>query len=32
MYAATSCSDKSVNIYDFEAGECSALMYGHSGK
>ena len=31
LYAATSCSDKSVNIYDFEAGECSAIMYGHSG-
>ena len=32
LYAATSCSDKSVNIYDFEAGECSAVMYGHSGR
>ena len=31
VYAATSCSDKSVNIYDFDAGECAAVMYGHSG-
>lgn len=29
-YAATSCSDKNLCIYDFFAGECMASMFGHS--
>ena len=32
MYIATSCSDKSVAIFDFYSGECVAIMDGHSGK
>ena len=29
-YAATSCSDKNLYIYDFFTGECVATMCGHS--
>ena len=29
-YAATSCSDKNLAIYDFFSGECVASMFGHS--
>lgn len=32
FYAVTSCSDKSLSLYDFELGECVAGMVGHSGK
>ena len=32
FYAATSCSDKSLSLYDFEMGECVAGMVGHSGE
>ena len=32
MYAATSCSDKTLSIFDFYSGECVATMTGHSGK
>ena len=31
VYAAISCSDKTIGIYDFENGECEASIYGHSG-
>lgn len=31
MYVATSCSDKSIHIFDFYTGECVATMFGHSG-
>lgn len=31
-YAATSCSDKSVCITEFDTGECVASMSGHSGR
>ncbi|XP_019714745.1 mitogen-activated protein kinase-binding protein 1-like, partial [Hippocampus comes] len=30
LYIATSCSDKSINIFDFYSGECVATMFGHS--
>ncbi|XP_077991093.1 uncharacterized protein LOC144445426 [Glandiceps talaboti] len=30
VYAATSCSDKTLSVYDFYAGECVATMFGHS--
>lgn len=29
-YAATSCSDKNLSVYDFFAGELVASMFGHS--
>lgn len=32
MYAAISCSDKTIGVYDFASGECEATVYGHSGK
>ena len=32
FYAATSCSDKSLALYDFDIGECVAGMVGHSGE
>lgn len=32
MYAATSCSDKTLAIFDFYSGACMATMMGHSGK
>jgi WD40 repeat protein len=31
FYAATSSSDKSLALYDFDIGECVAGMVGHSG-
>ena len=31
MYAAVSCSDKTIAIFDFETGDCEAAVYGHSG-
>lgn len=31
MYAAISCSDKTIGVYDFASGECEATVYGHSG-
>jgi WD40 repeat protein len=30
IYAATSCTDKTVAIYDYYTGECMATMFGHS--
>ncbi|XP_057317012.1 mitogen-activated protein kinase-binding protein 1-like isoform X2 [Hydractinia symbiolongicarpus] len=30
VYAAVSCSDKTIGIFDFEHGECEAAVYGHS--
>lgn len=30
IYAATSCTDKSMCIYDYYSGECMATMFGHS--
>ena len=32
MYAAISCSDKTIGVFDFESGECEAFMQGHSGE
>ena len=32
FYAATSSSDKSLALYDFDLGECVAGMVGHSGE
>ena len=32
MYVATSCSDKTLAIFDFYSGECVATMSGHSGE
>lgn len=31
VYAAISCSDKTINLLDFESGECEAAIHGHSG-
>uniref|UniRef100_A0A4W5L8X8 Anaphase-promoting complex subunit 4 WD40 domain-containing protein n=1 Tax=Hucho hucho TaxID=62062 RepID=A0A4W5L8X8_9TELE len=31
IYLATSCSDKSICIFDYESGECVATLFGHSG-
>ena len=31
-YAASSCSDKTVSIAEFDSGECVASMSGHSGE
>ena len=30
MYAATSCTDKTLAIYEYETGELAANMFGHS--
>ena len=30
IYAATSCTDKNMCIYDYYSGECMATMFGHS--
>jgi len=30
VYAAISCSDKTIGIFDFDTGECEAAIYGHS--
>jgi len=30
-FAATSSSDKSLSLYEFDTGECMATMSGHSG-
>ena len=30
IYAATSCTDKTLSIYDYQTGECMATMFGHS--
>ena len=30
VYLATSCTDKTLAIYDFHSGECMATMFGHS--
>lgn len=30
IYAATSCTDKNMCIYDYYTGDCLATMYGHS--
>ena len=30
MYVATSCTDKTLAIYDHVTGECMATMFGHS--
>lgn len=29
-FVATSCTDKTLCVYDYIAGECLATMYGHS--
>lgn len=29
-YLATSCTDKSLYLYDYTTGECLATMFGHS--
>ncbi|XP_075932557.1 WD repeat-containing protein 62-like, partial [Anarhichas minor] len=29
-FFATSCSDKNINIFDYESGECVATLFGHS--
>lgn len=31
MFLATSCSDKSICVFDYETGECVATLFGHSG-
>jgi WD40 repeat protein len=30
LFAATSCTDKSLSVYDYHSGECMATMVGHS--
>ena len=30
LYVATSCTDKTLAVYDYYSGECMATMYGHS--
>lgn len=30
IYVATSCTNKSLSVYDYYSGECMATMYGHS--
>lgn len=30
MYAATSCTDKTLAIYEYESGDIAATMFGHS--
>ena len=30
VYLATSCTDKTISIYDFHSGDCMATMFGHS--
>lgn len=30
IYLATSCTDKSLSVYDYYSGECMATMCGHS--
>ena len=30
LYAATSCTDKTLAIYEYETGELAATMFGHS--
>ena len=30
IYAATSCTDKTLCVYDYYSGECMATMFGHS--
>lgn len=30
IYVATSCTNKSLCVYDYYSGECMATMYGHS--
>lgn len=30
IYLATSCTDKSLSVYDYYTGECMATMCGHS--
>ncbi|XP_012560855.2 WD repeat-containing protein 62 isoform X1 [Hydra vulgaris] len=30
VYAAISCSDKTISIYDFSRGECESVILGHS--
>ncbi|XP_060743849.1 WD repeat-containing protein 62 [Tachysurus vachellii] len=30
MFLATSCSDKSICVFDYETGECVATLFGHS--
>lgn len=30
IYIATSCTDKSLSVYDYYTGECMAVMLGHS--
>ena len=30
LYVATSCTDKTLAVYDYYSGDCMATMYGHS--
>lgn len=30
IYVATSCTDKTLSVYDYYSGECMATMLGHS--
>ena len=30
MYAATSCTDKTLAIYEYDTGELASTMFGHS--
>lgn len=30
IYSATSCTDKTLCVYDYYSGECMATMFGHS--
>lgn len=31
LYAATSCADKSILVFDLTSGDCIAKLCGHSG-
>ena len=31
-YAATSCADKSILVFDLSSGDCVSRLYGHSGE
>ena len=30
IYVATSCTDKTLYVYDYHTGDCMASMFGHS--
>lgn len=31
-FFATSCSNKNIEVFDYETGECVASLFGHSGE